>query len=470
MIKNWKNYYLGTCIAALIAVMACADAEKPDKKSPAGNPDLVAHSNEFRKEVIEVTEGVYVAVGYGLANSVLLEGEDGVVIVDTLESAEAAAPVKEAFRNITAKPVKAVIYTHYHTDHTFGAGVMTGDDSPKVISHATTSTHLERIASITRETTYRRAMRQFGNLLPEGGVINAGIGPDLKFNQNSTIALLTPTDTFSGRQIEIEIAGIKMVLIHVARYWTDISAGSAATPLIFFLWHRMSAPGILLSWPGGGNSAFRTCEAFITRKKGLIMKVTLRKAKIVQLSVFISILMAVGVPEISIAVDKIYWTSEEIGKIQRADTDGGDIEDIITEVYSESIAVDEKAGKIYWPDSDGIRRANLDGSNVEFRSTTGSPEGIAIDVDAGKLYWSDDDELNGKILRSNLDGSAVEEVVTGLSGPGGIELYFHPQVEPCLGDLDTDKDVGKDLSVQTDEGMGVDLKDFVDNYGRINCP
>ncbi len=214
MIKKRKYSYLAIFISAVIALMGCTEADTPGKMDIGSNPNLAAHSKEFKKEIIKVTEGVYVAVGFGLANSVLLEGEDGVVIVDTLESAEAALPVKEAFTKITAKPVKAIIYTHYHTDHTFGTKVMAGKDTPKIISHATTPFHLERIASITRETTYRRAMRQFGNLLPEGGVINAGIGPRLNFEDNSTIALLTPTDTFSTDQIELEIAGIKLVLIH----------------------------------------------------------------------------------------------------------------------------------------------------------------------------------------------------------------------------------------------------------------
>jgi hypothetical protein len=34
---------------------------------------LSAHNTEFRKEVIKVTDGIYVAVGYALANSILIE-------------------------------------------------------------------------------------------------------------------------------------------------------------------------------------------------------------------------------------------------------------------------------------------------------------------------------------------------------------------------------------------------------------
>jgi len=177
--------------------------------------DLVAHTEEFRQEVIKVTEGVWVAVGYGLANSVLLEGDDGVVIVDTMESAEAAAAVKQAFDRITAKPVRAIIYTHFHTDHTNGTQVMAGNDNPEIISHATTLVHLDRVVNVTRDITYKRAMRQFGTLLPADHFVNAGIGPRLLFTAESASAPVRPTRTFAGQRLDLTIAGIAMVLLHV---------------------------------------------------------------------------------------------------------------------------------------------------------------------------------------------------------------------------------------------------------------
>jgi alkyl sulfatase BDS1-like metallo-beta-lactamase superfamily hydrolase len=205
-------HWLGCFISFIIS--ACSPSQPPPSLEVGSDPDLAAHSAEFKQEIIKVTDGIYVAVGFGLANSVLLEGHDGVVIVDTMESAEAAAPVKAAFTKITPKPVRAIIYTHYHSDHTQGAAVMAGDDNPEVYSHESTLYYLKRIASITRETTYRRAMRQFGTLLPAGGVINCGIGPELKFNETKTIALLRPTRTFAGERLELEIGGRKLVLVH----------------------------------------------------------------------------------------------------------------------------------------------------------------------------------------------------------------------------------------------------------------
>ena len=124
---------------------------------------------------------------------------------------------------------------------------------------------------------------------------------------------------------------------------------------------------------------------------------------------------------------KMYWTDDGTGKIQRANFDGSNVEDLITTglVWPRGIALDVGRGKMYWMDgfTDKIQRANLDGSNVEDLITTGlrSPGGIALDVGRGKMYWMDG--FTDKIQRANLDGSNVEDLITtGLRSPGGIAL------------------------------------------------
>ena len=82
-----------------------------------------------------------------------------------------------------------------------------------------------------------------------------------------------------------------------------------------------------------------------------------------------------------------------------------------------------QAWKLYWADGGKIQRSNLDGSGVEDLVTTGlgNPDGLALDVSGGKLYWTDFG--TDKIQRSNLDGSGVEDLVTrGLDYPWGIAL------------------------------------------------
>ena len=81
--------------------------------------------------------------------------------------------------------------------------------------------------------------------------------------------------------------------------------------------------------------------------------------------------------------------------------------------------------RMYWTDTTAgrIQRSNLDGSGVENLVTTGSeaPIGIALDVAGGKMYWTDPPA--DRIQRSNLDGSGVETLVTrGLETPIGIAL------------------------------------------------
>jgi glyoxylase-like metal-dependent hydrolase (beta-lactamase superfamily II) len=42
---------------------------------------------------------------------------NGSALVDTLESVERAEELKSEFKKISAKPIKAIIYTHSHKDH-----------------------------------------------------------------------------------------------------------------------------------------------------------------------------------------------------------------------------------------------------------------------------------------------------------------------------------------------------------------
>ena len=174
---------------------------------------LQEHSKVFNPRVEEVVPGIHVAIGYGLANSILIEGDDGVIIVDTMESMEAGERVREEFLKITSKPVKAIIYTHNHADHIFGSKALAGDSQPEVYSHASTGHHIDKIINVMRPAIFTRSMRQFGPLLPEGGVENCGIGPYLDFNRTTQPGLLRPTKTFDTENMKATVAGIEFELV-----------------------------------------------------------------------------------------------------------------------------------------------------------------------------------------------------------------------------------------------------------------
>ena len=124
------------------------------------------------------------------------------------------------------------------------------------------------------------------------------------------------------------------------------------------------------------------------------------------------------------SLQRVYWTDYRTGKIQRANLDGTQIQDIVTGLWGPyDIALDIGRGKMYWTEQSSgiIRRANLDGTQTE-NLVTGldDPAGIALDVAAGKMYWTD--EGTDKIQRSNLDGTQIQDLVTGLDYPTGIAL------------------------------------------------
>ena len=160
---------------------------------------------------------------------------------------------------------------------------------------------------------------------------------------------------------------------------------------------------------------------------------------------------------LDVAAGKVYWTEvywTEAGqlresKIQRANLDGSQVEDLLVEdSFINDIALDVAAGKMYWPSTtmvtesvytDKIQRANLDGTQVEEIGVI-PVNGIALDVVAGKIYWAH--HVFEKIQRANLDGSQVEDLFTVLGNPGRLALDLSgtpstppPTTNPCVEDL-----------------------------------
>ena len=126
-------------VVGLAGIWFYADrsVKKAHAPIPVGaNKSLKEHSKIFQKGVEKVTDNLYVAIGYGISNSIMIEGSDGLIIVDTMTTMEEAAEVLAEFRKITSKPVKAIIYTHSHPDHVFGAEAFAAGGKPEVYAHA----------------------------------------------------------------------------------------------------------------------------------------------------------------------------------------------------------------------------------------------------------------------------------------------------------------------------------------------
>jgi cyclase len=75
----------------------------------------------------EVGKGVWAAIavsGSGAgSNSGFIVGDDGVLVVDSFEDADAAKALLNVIHEKTSLPVRYVVDTHYHLDHVAGNGV-----------------------------------------------------------------------------------------------------------------------------------------------------------------------------------------------------------------------------------------------------------------------------------------------------------------------------------------------------------
>jgi len=196
-------------------LLAACGHSHPVAPAPAAAPApqaLAAHSEEFKPELIKVTDGVYVAVGYGIANSILLEGTDGDIVVDTMESVESAQKVLAEFRKVSDKPVKAIVYTHSHPDHIGGAAVFAGQGVP-IYAQEDVARNMDKTATELQPALTRRSLRMYGAGLPPDERINIGIGGFLDMHEGSTVSVLRPTRTFRDT-LEDTVAGIRFQLVH----------------------------------------------------------------------------------------------------------------------------------------------------------------------------------------------------------------------------------------------------------------
>ena len=104
---------------------------------------LAVAQQDFSKVKIKASKvagSVYMLEGAG-GNIGVSIGEDGIVIVDD-EFAPLAAKIKEALKDLTDKPLKFVLNTHFHGDHT-GGNAEFGKDAT-IIAHENVRKRLEQ--------------------------------------------------------------------------------------------------------------------------------------------------------------------------------------------------------------------------------------------------------------------------------------------------------------------------------------
>jgi uncharacterized sulfatase len=207
-------------------------AEPGDKGlTPAERQAIL--SEEFTREVIRVAEGVHVAVGFGASNSVLVHGEDGAIIVDTQYGTEAARLVRDAFREITDKPIVAIFLTHSHSDHIGGTAVFAEGHSPEIYARPASERALNRYSELS-DVLSIRARRQFGSDLPREDKID-GIAPVVRPDGGIGAGKVSPTRLLTSDREELILAGVDMTVL----------AGPGETDDHLLIW--LPATGVLIA-------------------------------------------------------------------------------------------------------------------------------------------------------------------------------------------------------------------------------
>ncbi len=207
-------------LAAFVAIEPVQAQQAPlPAVKPRIQPALKAHGDLYAKKVYKLGQQVHVAVGWDLANIIMIEGQDGIVIVDTGLDVGRAREMLAEFRKVTDKPVKAIVYTHHHVDHINGAKAFATEDDVKagrvrIIAHDTLMENVQRQGGTIGPILGVRSAYSFGAALGPADMegMNGGIGPNVGHAVQGSF--LAPTETFADR-LETTIAGIRMELVHV---------------------------------------------------------------------------------------------------------------------------------------------------------------------------------------------------------------------------------------------------------------
>ena len=186
---------------------------KEGEKAPdTVNPSLWRQSQLINiGGLFEVTDGVYQIRNLDLSNMTIMEGKEGITVIDPLVSAETAKVGMELYyKNRGKKPVVAVIYTHSHVDHYGGVrGVVDEADvkSGKVKVYAPAGFMQEAVSEniMAGNAMSRRASYMYGNLLkPDAkGQVGSGLGTT---TSAGTVTLIEPTNyiTHTGQKEVID--------------------------------------------------------------------------------------------------------------------------------------------------------------------------------------------------------------------------------------------------------------------------
>ena len=180
---SWVALFATLSLAGMVGV---AHAQQPAAPPP---PPLIDW-DKVQIKTIDLGHNTYMLMGQG-GNITIAVGNDGIIMVDT-QYAPLSDKIKAAIKAISPLPIKYVINTHFHGDHT-GGNDNFAKDGAVIVAHDNIRV---RLAAGTTS-----------------GLTGAKAAP--------RAAAALPTQTYYGGSIFLEVGGRKVQLTHVANAHTD---------------------------------------------------------------------------------------------------------------------------------------------------------------------------------------------------------------------------------------------------------
>ena len=187
-----------------------------------GEPPETVHPNLWRQSrltriagLFELAPGFYQLRGFDLSNMHVIEGDEGIVVIDPLVSAECATAALALYREHRGdRPVTGLIYTHSHVDHFGGArGVVSaGEIEARQIPVLAPAGFLHHAVSenvFAGTAMGRRAGYMYGALLERGPAAQVGSGLG-QTTSLGTITLIPPTVEIAATGQTEVVDGVEM--------------------------------------------------------------------------------------------------------------------------------------------------------------------------------------------------------------------------------------------------------------------
>jgi cyclase len=196
--------WAATIVLALGCAVHSADAAQKAPTQPAATPAAPAHDYSKDEVHLQKVQGnIYMLVGAG-GNITLQVGDEGVLLVDT-GLAQMSEKVLAAIRSVSDQPIRYIINTHFHADHTGG--------NETLAKAGMTIAGGNVVGDIGASAANQAAIFAFQSVLDR---MSAPSG-----NDRATPQAAWPTEVYTTPERKIFFDGEGVVMMHIPDAHTD---------------------------------------------------------------------------------------------------------------------------------------------------------------------------------------------------------------------------------------------------------